>query len=399
MSAIPDTLPGTINTRYTASSTFAMEEAAPTGLPGTGEAAGQLPAAPSRQSGSAAGDGVKDANGAPALAQPTTTFSPDDMVALLQHLYAASEQSQLETHKNNVVDAGSKARKANEQQQQKIQEWIRQCEKAAKASSVGKIFGLIGKIAAVLAAGTALAVALGLTPFSAGATAPLAVLAGIGLAAATMSLIDHSVKMAGGPEVSLSNGFTKLTGLILAKCGIPGEQAEKISRVVAGAVGASLILPVLMEPQLLSTMAAGICQLSGAGDITTNWVAMGVGVASAIGVGAIMFFASGGTSSPSIVKAALNATSSGVQAVTQAGEGSAGIASAVYQRRADNKMADKKELDALLVKLNQAMEEGREDIKKLIEQIQDGVLIVSRMIQGNADNMRQIISHQSRQAA
>jgi len=399
MSAIHDTFSNTIDTSYTASPTLTMEEAAPACLSDTCDTGGKLPATPPRQSGSSAGDGVKDANGAPTLPQPITMFSPDDMVALLQHLYAASEQSQLETHKSNVIDTGSKARKANEQQQQKIQEWIRQCEKASKASSIGKIFGLIGKIAAVLAAGTALAVALGLTPFSAGATAPLAVLAGIGLAAATMSLIDHSVKMAGGPEVSLSNGFTKLTGLILTRCGVPADQAEKIGRVVAGAVGASLILPVLMEPQLLSTMATGICQLSGASDVTTGWVAMGVGVASAIGVGVIMFFASGGTSSPSTVKAALNASSSGVQAITQAGEGSAGIASAVYQTRADNKLADKKELDALLVKLNQAMEEGREDIKKLIEQMQDGALLVSRMIQGNAESMRQIISNQSRQTA
>lgn len=343
-------------------------------------------------------DGLKDTNGAPLLSQPTTTLSMGDMEALLQYLYAASEHSQLEAHKGDVMANASKSRQANEAQLEKIKASIEEEKNASKSGRIGRIFGLIGKIAAVVAAGTAMAVALGLTPFSAGATAPLVVLAGMGLAAATMSLIDHSVKMAGGPEISLSNGLTKLTTLILTRCGVPEEQAEKIGRVAAGATGTCLILPVLMEPQLLSTMATGICQLSGASDTVTGWVAMGVAVTAALGVGAIMFFASGGTSSPALFESILNASSSGIQAITNAGEGGAGIATAVYQNRADNLIADKKELDALISKISLAMETAREEIKKLLEQIQDSVVLVSRMFSENSESILQIINSQNRQA-
>ena len=123
-----------------------------------------------------------------------------------------------------------------------------------------------------------------------------------------------------------------------------------------------------------------------------------------------MFVASGGNvagllkavdpgAAAATTKSIFSAATAGMQAVTQLGEGSTAIASASYQRNAEHKLADKKELEAFISNLNLTMEEGREAIKKLSEQIQDGALLVSKIIRGNHESVLQTIQNLSKRTA
>ena len=62
-------------------------------------------------------------------------------------------------------------------------------------------------------------------------------------------------------------------------------------------------------------------------------------------------------------------------------------------------LAGKKELEAFLAKINQNMEDQREELRKLIQQLEEGVQSVSQMISASADSMSQITSNLGKRAA
>ena len=63
------------------------------------------------------------------------------------------------------------------------------------------------------------------------------------------------------------------------------------------------------------------------------------------------------------------------------------------KNEADNIQADKKELDAITRKLQARMEEAQEEITKVIKQMEEGLRMVSQMINGAADSMSQITAN------
>jgi hypothetical protein len=54
-------------------------------------------------------------------------------------------------------------------------------------------------------------------------------------------------------------------------------------------------------------------------------------------------------------------------------------------------MADKKNIDAMLLKLQKQMEEGAEETKKIIDEIAAGILVVSQMI-NSASASRSVVN-------
>lgn len=154
---------------------------------------------------------------------------------------------------------------------------------------------------------------------------------------------------------------------------------------------------LLIEPQLLGTLATGICELAGADPKTTAIVGMAIGMAAAVTVGIVTAVASGGGSAVSSAVKVTNNIVSGAaqvaQGVASVGTGAVNIAVAKDKNEAENILASKKELDAMMVKLQQQMDEGREEIKKVMQQIEDGIQAVSQMINGTADSMAQITAN------
>lgn len=354
------------------------------------------------------GDGVKNALGAPNLAAPISLLSADDLVALLQDMQSKSQDQQLQTAKGSLEKSRIDAQKNNEAQQKKIQEWIEKCEKESKAGLVGKIFSWIGKIAAVIAAAIAVVASVAASPFTGGASLALTALAVVGLVAATMSLADQISQATGGPEISLSNMVTKMVGGLLEAMGVPKEKAEQIARVTAGALAVVMPVALLVEPKLLGTMVQGIAELSGADPKTTMALTMAFTMVATLTVGigmAVAGFQVGKLATDvanTAIKTVANIANAGAQVASgtaQIGQGAATIAKGVYAEQGEKALAGKKELEAFLAKINQGMEDQREELRKIMQQIEEGVQAVSQMMQSSADSMSQITSNLGKRAA
>lgn len=371
----------------------------------------------SASSGSA--DSITDERGAPALTAPATSFSADDMVDLLRSIRTKSQDAQLEGAKGSIETARIKAEKNNQDQLQKINEWVEKSRESEKTGLLGKIFSWIGKIAAVIASLAAVVAAAAATVASAGAATPMLMFAVAGLVGSTISLADQISRECGGPEISIGNLLKTMTSEFLVACGVPREQAEKIGKVMAGVTALMMPAMLLVEPSMLGTMASGICELAGADANTAMYVAMAVGIATAVTIGIVTAVASGGSSAASsaattaskvgttTVDVATKTTSmatkvtsgligSGAQIVggaTSVATGGINIAKAQTQKEADNLLADKKAIEAAMLKLQATMEDGREELKKVIQQIEDGMQVVSQMINGAAESMSQITAN------
>ena len=79
-------------------------------------------------------------------------------------------------------------------------------------------------------------------------------------------------------------------------------------------------------------------------------------------------------------------------------QGGLNIAIAVNQKDADKALADKKELEAIMIKLQKQMDEGEQELKKIIQEIQDSIQAVSKMLAGATDSMQQITSNIGKRA-
>ena len=354
-----------------------------------------------------ASDGLKNANGAPAIASPLDNISSDDLIDLLQAMRSKSQDQQLATAKTGLDGSRLDAQRNNEAQQKKIQDWIKKCEKADKASLAQKIFGWIGKIFAVIAAAIAVVASVAASPFTGGASLALTALAVVGLVGATMSLADQISKEAGGPEISLSNMMTKLVGGLLKACGVPEEKAEQIGKALAGVLAVAAPVALLVEPKLLGTVASGIAALSGADPDLVSKIEMGVTIAASVTVGIGMAVAGFQFSklageavniTAKLTTAIMGAVAQTTQGVTAIGQGAAGIAKGVLTADGDKAMADKKALEALMLKINQQMDEQRDDLRKIIQQMEESMQVVSQIMQGTADSMKQITGNIGKRA-
>ncbi len=330
-------------------------------------------------------DALKDLNGAPALERPKLPFEPEDLIAALQNLRNQSLSGQEANAKGRLEKSRIDSKKANENQQVKLKEWAADCEKAAKAEKRSKIFGWIGKIVAVVAAVAAVIA----TVATAGAASPLLLaVACIGLASAGLAVVDQAVKDLGISDKGFSIGLvlSKPLEWILLATGVDKEKAAQIAMLAGGAVGTLALggLPLLVEPQLLGEMSKSICDLAGASDKTTMWVTMSVGLTATVTVGILMAVVAWKLPpAESMSKIANVFTGSGTQMLqgsTQIAQGSNTIASAIYEANASEKMADKQLLDAFLVQCQRAMEMSMDDLRKVIQQLQEAVESVSTMI-------------------
>jgi len=348
------------------------------------------------------GDAVTDSRGAPALAAPVKTFSADDMVALLRTMQTKSQDAQLASAKEGLETARIKAEKNTENQLSKIKEWISKCKEADSKGFFAKLFGWVGKIAAALAAVASVVVAAAATAATGGAAAPLLALAVVGMVGATIMLADQVSQEFGGPQISIGNLLQTVVGKFLEACGVDAEMAERIGKVMSGAMAMMVPVMLLIEPQLMGTMAEGVAKLAGASDDVAGKISMGFGIAAAVTVGIAMAVMSCGAGAGAAISrvggAVVGAGSQILQGATSIAQGGVGIAVAADRRDAENAIAGKKELEADMVKLQQQMEADREELKKIIQQIEEGMQAVSKMISGAADSMAQITSNIGKRA-
>ncbi|MCZ4329456.1 type III secretion system translocon subunit SctE [Castellaniella denitrificans] len=352
------------------------------------------------------GNPLIDKNGAPRIDTPSEVFSASDMVDLLRSLRSKTQDEQLSTAQKGLESARIKAEKNTEHQLEKIQEWIDKCKEAESKGALGKIFGWIGKIFAFVAAIATVIAAAAATVATGGSAAPLLALAIVGAISATMTLASAISKECGGPEISINSLIQHTVGKFLTDvCGMDPKQAENVCNIMGGVLAMTCPIMLAIEPSLLGNMAQSIALMAGADEKTAGYIGMALTIAAAIGIGIAMAVMTGGSSVAStaaqvgnkvllssikVFNTVMSTANTVVSGGTQIAQGGLNISKAQSQEKADKAIADKKELEAMMLKLQKQMEEGREEMKKIIQQIEESTQLVSKMIAGTTDNMNQI---------
>lgn len=352
--------------------------------------------------------GVTNANGAPSIDGVRIEFSAEDMAAALLVLQGKTQDAQLATAKEGLTTSKKKLEEKNQQAMDKIKDWIEKCKEAAAKEKAGGIFGWITKIAGFIAAAFAVAVAAVATVATGGAAAPLLALAIVGLVGASISLASQISQAAGGPALELSTLMSKLCTKIMIACGVPEDKAEAAGKIMSGMAGL-LSGAVLVDPAFGGQLFGGIAELAG-GDAMQVAIVTGVfSAVTAIATSVLMIVATGGMGAGAAIDGvaksmiAIGRVGQAVASVTSgaaaAAQGGIGIAKAFDERDAANIQADKKTIDAVIAKLQKQMEEDREQLKKVLDEIMEGVNLVSQMINSAAQSRSQISANMGGKAA
>lgn len=395
------------------------------------EMAAKLASAGAGTTGAARGEGsVSNANGAPSLPAPPDNISAEDMAMVLQNLQTKTQDAQLRTSSENLRMAKTKMEQNQAQQLEKIKEWADKTAEANAKAKSSSALGWFGKIAGFVASIVAVAVAAVATVATAGAAAPLLAIAVIGMVGAGMSLANEISKSQGGPEISIGKYLNEACTKMFISMGMDEKDAEKAGKLAGGAIGV-MSGAVVFEPGMMGSMMEGIALLSGADEKQAAIVSMTFTIAATLAIAVGMAVASGGASTASTASSAGNlaggagrATTAAsttasttlaatkaagssaetvgkvgriTQAVGQITQGSAQLSQGVLaisiagdRKDAENTIADRKVLSAMMVKLAAQMEEDRENVKKVIDEMQAGMQVVSQMLAGAAASRTQI---------
>lgn len=359
-----------------------------------------------------AGDASRiGAFGAPKLDAPVRAFSVDDVVVLLRSLRSKSQDEMLKTAQEGVRSIGIKLKTGNSESQKLIKEWIDKCKGAAKRGKVAKIFNWIGRAVAFVASAATLLAAGVAAVASGGAALPLLAIAAVGFIGASLSLINAVSAEIGGPEFTVANLIRNTLGKFLTDvCGVDAKKAENITKICGGALAISMPIALLIEPSLLGDMVQAIAQEAGASDKAANALGLTTSILSAIGVAIAMIALTAGTSLASSVTQAgssiltsglkiFSSTVSGASAVmsgsTQITAGGLGVAKARLEEKAQIALSNKKELEVQMLKSKNAMDGFVDDIKRIIQDMEEGARTVTQMLAGAADSMEQITKNMS----
>ena len=336
---------------------------------------------------------ISNSNGAPTLDGVLINFSAEDLAATLLVLQGKTQEAQLATAKEGLQISRDKMKALHEKNIKKLDEVIKKCESAASKSKLGKIFGWVAKVAAFVAAGVALA----LTVASGGAAAPLLALAIVGMVGSAMSMASSISQELGGPPLELGSLATMASKAFLGAVGVPADKLEAAAKLMGGALAVGLAPgSLLIDNQLLSNVATGIAELGGANAATTAYLGMAVALATGVAVIAVNIATGGGSGISKLtdlVKNVPNALHTGAkltQGAMTVAEGTTQILSTTHQFKADQAQVDRQKFSALLVKLQAQMEEDQEQIKKVVQEIQDGYTAVSQMIAAAGESRAQI---------
>ncbi|MFC4160055.1 type III secretion system translocon subunit SctE [Chitinimonas lacunae] len=333
--------------------------------------------------------GGRAPQGAPELEAPRGDFSSDQLALLLMSLQNKSEDAQLQTAKQGLEISKQQKEDMHKRAIEKIEEAARKAAEAAEKAKANKVLGWFTKVFAFVAAVVATVAAAVATVATGGAAAPLLALAVMGLVATGMDLANQISQECGGPEISLSKWVTEGCAKLLTAMGMSEEDAKKYAPILA-AVAATVVsagATAMLAPDLYGNAVGAICQLCGVDEQTAQYIAMAVTLAVQLTVAVAMVVATGGSSAVSgVAKTAQNvgkiagAVGQGVNGALGVAQGGLTISQADSQKQADLAKSQKAEFDKMIVKLKQQMEDERERIKELLEQLDMAAQMVSQMI-------------------
>ena len=361
----------------------------------------------------------------PSLSSPMMEFSAEDMALILTGIKNKTSEVQILNAKEGLTITKKKMDDLNANALDKIKTMIEAAEKTAKADKANLIMGWLGKVGGFLGAVLGVVLATAATIGTGGAAAPLLVLAAAGMVGATFALAGQISTATGGPPLDLAS-LAKLVVSKILNAAIDGmadakglkgsdraafkESNEKFvtgfSQIIAGVAACSSLAVMATEPALIGNMVGGIAMLAGADEAKVAIIAASSTAATALVVAActvVIAVATGGAAAGAAISGAMRAVTA-VGQVVQAGmaiaqgalsisQGGVSIVKAKEQHKGDMAMVDKKTISAILVKLQKEMEEGKDEIKKVIDEIMESINLVSQMINSGAQNRAQINSN------
>jgi hypothetical protein len=311
------------------------------------------------------GNSITNANGAPQIDGVTMNFSAEDMAAALLVLQGKTQEAQLSTAKEGITTNKKKMEEKNKQAMDKINDWIKKCEDAASKQKAGGILGWFQKIFTAVAAVFAVVAAAVATAATGGAAAPLLALAVLGLATSIVSIASEIDKANGG------KGFDDVAGWMDPASLIGKGFGELAKAFGADEQQAAIVSATFAVVATIALVAASVVLTGGASAMSD----MQKLVLTASRIGQAVAGIAGG--------------------LTQAAKGGVDIAVAYDEKQASLIQADKKGIDAVLAKMQKQMEEDREEIKKVMDQMMEGMNIVSQMINSAGESRAQISANLS----
>lgn len=340
---------------------------------------------------------------APEIEGVTINFSPEDMAAALQVLQGKTQDAQIKVAQEGLQTSKVKMDEQNTRAINKIKEWIKASQDAAAKQKVSGVTDWFAKIGAFLGAVFAVVAAAAATIATGGAAAPLLAMAVLGVVGAGMSLASAISQELGGPPLDLNSLMMKACTAILTAVGVPADKVEAASKVMAGAL--AVLVPALLvtDPSLIGNLVGGIAVLGGADPMQAAIATAVITALATFAVMAVSIVASGGTAAIDGTAKTVMTFSKVAQAVVGVVSGTASvvgggykIAAAFDEHKAAAAQAAKKAFDAIIARLSKQMEDDREELKKVLQQMMDGVTVVSQMIAAAADSRSQIIHATSR---
>jgi hypothetical protein len=361
--------------------------------------------------------GVTNANGAPSIDGLTINFSPEDLAVALAALNVKTQNAQLKTAQTGLQLSKTQMDQKTAEAKTKIDAWITSQKdadtKAAEAANQSWFTKVCNAVVGVLAAVVCLPLLL--TP-----AAPLALMAlsnGVSSVRACENLARAQETPPGDPipTDAWDNLGAAACSKFLEATGMPAEEAEAAGLVMSSTLNVLCSpLTLVVDPSQISKIVQGAGELDVLKGITLtdaqiaagvkksdtteyadqmapiNEAVMWVALATTAAVGIGMIVCTGGASAGATAALmskntmlAINVTNAAVQVASGAMNivsSNTMLESETLVKDSQLAMADKKNIDAMLLKLQKQMEEGAEETKKVIDEIAAGILVVSQMI-------------------
>ena len=284
---------------------------------------------------------------------------PEEATLQLMEIQSKLTDRRMKFSQETIEITRAENQKLHKERLQKIVDTIAKMKKAEKSQLIGKIFGWIAVVAMAVAT-VALAVS---TVLTGGATAPA--LVGVGL-------------MIGATAIMLTMQVSSETGGWMNKVFGDSEQGQ-----LAASIFWSVLVTVMSVGGSLGVGAAGGAAGAAGGAASTAANASSTAANTA---------ATASTVTTKAIKAAnlIRQVTTLINAASTAAQGGAGIVTAEHTKNAELLRADAKEIQAFILRNGQILEETAEELKKLLEEMQEGVQAMTQIISASHDTKTQI---------
>ncbi len=297
-------------------------------------------------------------------------ISNSDLMAMLQEVKAKLEETQLK----NSSDAINQIKKDKQNQAQKRLQEIKKMqaaqEKAKKKGLLGKIFGWIAAAVTTIVGGILVATGVG------AGLGTIMLVGGI-TAMAAMALQETGAiekMMEAIPSKAGRIALAATLGVVLIAAAVMTSAINPVAGLALAGVATALI-PMLLSPANLEKMGASEETAAKIGiAITCLTIVSSLALAAASGGSSVMKDASKWIG-------IANMCFQGASSITQ---GALGIAGAVDQKEAADALANSKDIEKVLIKMQQLMQDETERLEEILKRMEENVNVVMEVLDSDA---------------